>query len=214
MITQGQVGTLNSTVSLSPGVQTNTRLGNMGDAIVSELHGRYYETVYRRAGYVAANPTGVTTTATTSGTTTAIVGINLSNPINSPVNLVINKVGYAFTVAFAAAADIAFGVGYNSGTNVTHTTPLTVRSSFVGVGSAGYGLVDSSVTFPTAPNFTHVLASGLTGAITTTPYVPVGLIDLEGSIILPPGAYAGIFTTTAGGASGFFGSISWEEVPV
>lgn len=213
MITQGQVGPVNTTASLSAGTQTNTRLGNMGDAIVSELHGRYYETVYRRAGYFAANPSGVTTTATTSGTTTAIVGINISNPITSPVNLVINKVGYAFTVAFAAAADVAFGVGYNSGTSVTQTTPLTVRSAYVGVGSAGFGLVSSSVTFPTAPNFTHVLAAGLTGAVTTTPLVQ-GLIDLEGSVILPPGAYAGIFTTTAGGASGFFGSISWEEVPL
>lgn len=213
MIIQGQVGALTTTASLPSGQQAIARQGNMGDMIVSELHGRYYEAAYRRSLYFAANPTGVTTTATTSGTTTAIVGINLSNPINSPVNLVLNKVGYAFTVAFAAAADIALGVGYNSGTNVTHTTPLTVRSAFVGVGSAGYGLVDSSSTFPTAPNFTHVLAAGLTGAITTTPLVQ-GLVDLEGSVILPPGAYCGIFTTTAGGTSGFFGSFSWEEVPV
>jgi len=213
MIIQGQVGPLASSASLASGTQPNLRQGNMGDLIVSELHGRYYETTYRRNQYWASNPTGVTTSATTSGTSTAIVGINISNPINSPVNLVLNKVGYAFTVAFAAAADIALGVGYNSGTNVTHTTPLTVRNGYVGVGAAGYGLVDSSVTFPTAPNFIHAIGAGLTGAITTTPYIQ-GYLDLEGSIILPPGAYAGIFTSTAGGASGFFGSIGWEEVPL
>jgi hypothetical protein len=213
MIIQGQVGPLASSASLASGTQPNLRQGNMGDMIVSELHGRYYENTYRRNQFWASNPTGVTTTATTSGTTTAIVGINISNPINSPVNLVLNKVGYAFTVAFAAAADIALGVGYNSGTNVTHTTPLTVRNGYVGIGAAGYGLVDSSVTFPTAPNFIHALGAGLTGAITTTPYIQ-GYLDLEGSIILPPGAYAGIFTTTAGGASGFFGSFGWEEVPL
>ena len=213
MIIQGQVGPLATSASLSAGSQPNLRQGNMGDLIVSELHGRYYETVYRRTQYFASNPTGVTTTATTSGTTTAIVGINISNPINSPVNLVLNKIGVAFTVVFAAAADIALGVGYNSSTNVTQTTPLTVRNAYVGVGAAGYGLVSSSVTFPTPPNFIHVLGSGLTGAITTTPYIPYTM-DLEGSVILPPGAFAGIFTTTAGGASGFFGSIGWEEVPL
>ena len=213
MIIQGQVGPLASSASLASGTQPNLRQGNMGDMIVSELHGRYYENTYRRNQFWASNPTGVTTTATTSGSTTAIVGINISNPINSPVNLVLNKVGYAFTVAFTAAADIALGVGYNSGTNVTHTTPLTVRNGYVGVGAAGYGLVDSSVTFPTAPNFIHALGAGLTGAITTAPYIQ-GYLDLEGSIILPPGAYAGIFTTTAGGASGFFGSFGWEEVPL
>ena len=213
MIIQGQVGPLATSASLAAGTQPNLRQGNMGDMIVSELHGRYYETAYRRNQFWASNPTGVTTTATTSGSTTAIVGINISNPINSPVNLVLNKLGYAFTVAFAAASNIALGVGYNSGTNVTHTTPLTVRNGYVGVGAAGYGLVDSSVTFPTAPNFLHTIGSGLTGAITTTPYLE-GDLDLEGSIILPPGAYAGIFTTAAGGASGFFGSFGWEEVPL
>jgi hypothetical protein len=182
----------------------------MGDLIASELHGRYYETTYRRAGFVAANPTGVTSTAVTSGTTTAILGVLLSNPINSPVNLVINKVGYSVTVAPAAVMPMFMAVGYNSGTNVTHTTALTVRNAYVGVGAAGYGLVDSSFTVPTAPNFTHALGTVFTTISSNGPTI----IDLEGSIILPPGGYAGIMSSVASGTSGFFGSIGWEEVPL
>jgi len=210
MIIQGQVGAVATSSSLAAGSQTISRFGNMGDQIISELHGRYYETTYRRAMFLAANPTGQTTTAVTSGTTTAIVGILVSNPINSPVNLVLNKVGYTVSVAPAAIMPMFLGVGYNAGTNVTHTTALTVRNAFVGVGASGYGTADSSFTLPTAANFTHLLGNVFTTVTTNSPT----FVDLEGSVVLPPGAYAGIFSTVAAGSAGFFGSMSWEEVPV
>jgi len=211
MIIQGQVGALATVSSLPAGQQTIARFGNMGDQIMSELHGRYYETTYRRAGFLAANPTAVTTVAVTSGTTvTGLTGIFLSNPVNSPVNLVINKVGFSVTVAPAAVMPVMLGVGYNSATAVTQTTALTVRNAYVGVGAAGYGLSSSVVTVPTAPNFTHLLGTVFTTLSTNAPTV----VDLEGSVILPPGGYAGIMSTVASGASGFFGSIGWEEVPL
>lgn len=211
MIIQGQIGALATSASLPVGQQTIARYGNMGDQIVSELHGRYYETVYRRAGFLAANPTAVTTVAVTSGTTTSgLTGIFLSNPVNSPVNLVLNKVGFSVTVAPAAVMPVMLGVGFNSGTAVTQTTALTVRNAYVGVGSAGYGLASSVVTVPTAPNFTHQL-----GVVFTTLTTAISsIVDLEGSVILPPGGYAGIMSPVASGASGFFGSLSWEEVPL
>jgi hypothetical protein len=213
MIIQGQVGPLASSASLAAGTQPVTRLGNMGDAVVSELHGRYYEATYRRTMYYAT-ALGQTTTAFTTGSTTAVVGLTISNPISSPVNLVLNKIGLSYTVAFAGAASIGLAVGYNSSTNVTHTTAVTVRSGYVGVGTAGFGLVDSSATVPTAPNTTHIFGAGLTGAITTIPYIGPQIVDLEGSVILPPGAYATIVTSAASGSSGAFYSCSWEEVPL
>lgn len=213
MIIQGQVGPLATSTSLGAGTQPVTRLGNMGDAVISELHGRYYEAAYRRTIYYAT-ALAQTSTAFTSGTTTAVVGLTISNPISSPVNLVLNKIGLSYTVVFSAVASIGLAVGYNSAVNVTHTTPVIVRSGYVGVGSAGYGLVDSSATVPTAPNTTHIFGAGLTGATTTVPYIGPQLIDLEGSVILPPGAYATIVTSTASGTSGAFYSCSWEEVPL
>lgn len=210
MIIQGQVGPLASTTSIAAGTQAVVRQGQLGDVIMSELHGRYYEQAYRRNMFVAANPSGVTSTAVTSGTTTAILSILVSNPVGSTVNLVLNKAAYTVSVAPAAIMPVFLGVGYNSSTNVTHTTALTVRNAFVGVGVSGIGLADSSFTCPTAPNFTHALGSVFTTISSNGPTI----IDLEGSIILPPGAYAGIFSTVASGTSGFFGSLSWEEVPV
>lgn len=211
MIIQGQVGPVATATSLPVGQQAIIRQGNLGDVIVSTLHADYYEATYRRSMFGAANPTGQTLTAFTSGTTTVAVGILLSNPVNTTVNLVINKVGFSVVVAPASAMPMFLGVGYNSGTNVTHTTPITPRNLYTGVGATGVGLVDASFTMPTAPNFTHVL--GNVAATTVASQTPV-MVDLDGSVILPPGAYAGIFSTVAAGASGFFGSISWEEVPL
>lgn len=207
-------------IKVVPGVQQNqqdttpifARGGRQGDLMVSELHGRYYEQTYRNNVF-SGSIVGQTTTV---GLATTYTGLCLSNPISSQVNLVVNKVGYAFIVAFGAGAAIGLLTGFNATTNVTHTAAVTVRSQkFTGATATNAtGLLDSSATLPTAPTLNMILASGLTGAITTTPFVPAGLVDLEGSLILPPGAYCGIYTSTASGTNAGAFSFTWEEVPV
>ena len=115
-------------------------------------------------------------------------------------------------MAFAAASAVGLAVGYSAATAVTHTTPLTPASDFVGTGASGKATVDSASTTPAAATVDTIFATGLTGAITTTPGLQ-GLVDFEGGKILPPGAFAFIYTSTVSGA-GFFGSFDWEEVPV
>lgn len=209
-VLNGQVGPLSTTSSLSSGSQPAIRLGNMGDQIQSKLHGDRYEASYRRALFAAANQSAVTTSAALS---TTYVGICLSNPIGSTVNLVLNEVGTAFLVAFGAASAVGLMLGYNSSTNVTHTTPITPRSQFFGVGASPQALVDASATLPTAPVVNTIFGAGLTGAITTSTQTPMNVHKIEGGIILPPGAYACVYTSTASGSSSFFGSFQWEEVP-
>lgn len=209
MLSQGQVGPISNTAD---GVQVAMRAGKLGEQIVSELHGRYYETCYRRALFGAANQAA---TVTTVGLATTYTGLVLSNPVGSSVNLSIIKVAAAFPVAPAAAIVVGLMVGYNAGTNVTHTTPsTTLRSNFVGVGNAPVGLVDTAATLPTAPTLQKVMGVVGTGAITVYGGIPAIEEDFDGSIILPPGAYAAIYTSAASAASGFFGSLKWEEVPV
>ena len=211
MLIQNQVGPVATTTSISAGLQAPARAGQLGDMIVSELHGRYYETTYRRNGFVAANPTGVTTVAFTSGTTvTGITGTVLYNPVGSLVNLVVNKVGFAFPVINTTVNTVILAAGYNATTAPSSITALTVRSNFVGVGAAGTGLVYSVATLPTAPNTIAHLASMPTA--TTLPATT--FYDLEGSVVLPAGAYLCLITSGATPTSGFQGSISWEEVPV
>lgn len=74
MLIQNQVGPIATTTSISPGLQTPSRAGQLGDTIVSELHGRYYETAYRRALFTGATQ-AVLATATIAGLSTATTGV-------------------------------------------------------------------------------------------------------------------------------------------
>lgn len=207
MLIQAQVGPAVSTTSLGAGTNPNLRLDNTGGLAATQLNPRYYESTYRRQTYTIANQTGVTTSA---ALTTTYVGLCIANPTTSTVNAVITKAGYAFSVAFAAAAVI----GIMTGTGATISTNLvTARNRFVG-GVGAQCLASTSLTLPGTPVLETILGVGTTAAITTAPNGVGALVDLEGSLILPPGAFAAFYTSTASGASGFFGSFQWTEVPL
>lgn len=210
MIIQGQVGPLTSTSSIAAGTQSVVRQGNLGDLIVSELHGRYYEQTYRRNVFSAGNQAAVATVALG---TLANTGLTLSNPVGSTVNLVLLKASFVNSVAVPTAGYLALETGYNSSTNVTHTVAATVYSNFIGVGATGTGLVDTSATHPTAA--VHRLGLAQCGTLATTGYgvTTPNVVDLEGSIILPPGAYCSFYTFATNTAAWFF-TFTWEECPI
>ena len=183
------------------------RIGPTSELIVDELHGRYYETTVRKAMFSGSNLTGVTTTAAFATTYT---GMCLSNPIGSTVNLVLTKVTYAPVVAQTAALVMGIMTGYSAATNVTHTTPLVPLCNFVGQ-PAGTGLIDSSATLPIAPTRLILLGTLTTGAITQT-LLNGSVTDMEGSVVIPPGGYAAIYTSAASVASSLAFGMMWEEV--
>jgi len=201
----GQVGPQN----LSDGATQTLRIGRQAEVIVQELHGRYYETAFRRAMYSGGNAAGV---ATTVGAATTYTGLCLSNPIGSPVNLVVNKIAAAFGVAPTAAAIVGIMTGFSAATNVVQTTPVPVVGKFVGA-PAGDGLLASAATLPVAPTFAFPIGF-LTATAVTVVDEPDVLLDLEGSLILPPGGFAAFFTSTAGAAAGAAFGFQWEEVPL
>lgn len=208
MLIQGSVGQP-STTSIQPGTTPTIRQGQLGDVVVSELHGRYYEQAYRRNLFNGAvQGTGITTSA---GLVTGYTGLALTNPTSSTVNLVLTKVGYG--VNAAPTATMVVSLAFNTSTTaVTQTTAITGRNNFLG-GAAPQGLVASAVTFPTAPINSHIL-----GVIGTNPITALNestnIVDLEGSIVMPPGSYIAIVTSTASAATSFWGAFQWEEVPV
>lgn len=188
----------------------NPRSGKSGESIIGAGHGFYHEPVSRGLVYNGA----IAGQVTTVGLATTYTGLCLSNPITSSVHLSLLSAGFNFIVAFAAGASVGLMTGYNSTTNVTHTTPVTPRNQkFVGAAGSGTGLLDSAATLPTAPTLNTVFGAGLTGAITTTPMGLAGYIFLDGLILLPPGAYVAIYTSTASGTAGGAFNLTWEEIP-
>lgn len=202
-ITQVIVGQQN----LSDSVMANARGGKQGDQLVSELHGRYYEQAYRGNMYSASIQAVSTTTV---GLATTYTGLVISNPIASTVNLVLNKASVMQSVIQSVQPEayaIAFGI--NTTTDVTHTTPLTIRNNFIGSSTASAARADISATLPTAP-FYHTFVQN-TG--TATANGTGSVIDFEGSVILPPGGYGLWVTPAQASVAGLWFSFQWEEVP-
>ena len=188
----------------------NPRSGKSGESVIAPAHGFYHEPVSRGVVFGGS----IAGQVTTVGLATTYTGLCLSNPITSSVHLSLLSVGYNFIVAFAAGASVGLMTGYNSTTNVTHTTPVTPRNmKFVGSAGTGTGLLDSAATLPTAPTLNLVFGAGLTGAITTTPMGLAGLQTIDGLLLLPPGAYVAVYTSTASGTAAGAFSLTWEEIP-
>lgn len=203
-------GVIGNAVHTGDGNTVNSRMGRDNDLIVSELHGKNFESASRGLSFGSS----IVGQITTVGAATTYTGLCLSNNITSGVKLVLRQVGVAFLVAFAASSTVGIMTGFNVGTNVTHTTPAVIRSKLIGplVTTAGTGLVDSAATLPTAPVLDTVLFAGLTGAITTAPTDSGGFYDLHDGIVLMPGAYAAIYTSTASGAASMSASFIWDEI--
>ena len=157
----------------------------------------------------ACNPTPVTTSA---GLAVTYTGLCLSNPIGSTVTLEIVNISGGFVVNSAAITMIGVITGYNSATGVnTHTTPLTIYNKISGAASTSFqGLVDSSCQLPENP----VWSDWLSVTASTTTVGSYFNKDIDGAINIPPGGYLAIGTTVASGSSGFYGRVTWREIPI
>jgi hypothetical protein len=124
------------------------------------------------------------------------------------VNLHILDYSWATSVALAAQA--VFGIMTGIG---TITAALTPRNQFVS-GGAGQGIATGGMTLPGTPVLERVFSS--LGTLAVTSYNPNGphVYCVDGSIVLPPGTFAASYMSTASGASGFWGSFTWMEVPI
>jgi hypothetical protein len=198
-----QVGPIASTGSLAQGSQVPFRLGNMGDQIASPLHGKHYEQTYQGRMFACSNQAAVTTTAALA---TTFTGLAIANPAGSGFNLVMNRFTCAqFAVGAAAAVGIMTGSGAAAGS-------LTARNRKTGSTITSVATASAGATIAT-PVLEQVFGS--VGSLATTGYglTPALNVDLEGSLIVPPGFYVASFTSIVTTSALIFGFM-WEEVPI
>ncbi len=173
---------------------------------MAQRHGRFAAAALAGVIAMGANASAVTTSVALA---TTYVGLCLSNPKNSTKNLLLQRVGVSLPVAAAGGQSVGLIGGYDASTDVTHTTPATVRNAQVGLSNAAFvGKLDAAATLTGTPFWLR----WLTGAPAVAG-VNTQLFDIDGEIVIPPGGYVAIGTLIASGASGFLGSMSWEEVP-
>ena len=181
------------------------RGGEFSEAIVGQCHGKYYEASSRKKVFFTASQAAVTWSVALHTTHT---GLCVANPRMSNVNLAIMRVGFALSVAPAAEAHIGLFAGYDANAEVTLGTAQAVYNAYI-LGPHGQANAYEAATLPTAPLWIEAYMSAFTAAALhgTSPVI----VDVDGAIIVPPGAYVGIGALTA--AIGF-GSMMWEEVPI
>lgn len=188
---------------MQDGSTGEARGGQYSEAIISQAHGKYYEAGSRKRLFFAANQAAKTWSVALHTTHT---GLMISNPRGSSVDVVIVRVGFAESVAVAGLTVVGLMGGYDIDTDVTHTNALGVYSTFL-LGPHGVANVDDQATLPTAPLWIEAYMGAFTTNVLhdTSPVI----VDVDGAIVVPPGAYCGIGCLTV--ATGF-GSIMWEEV--
>lgn len=201
--------------SAAPGVNLNLRAGQLGDLIVSELHGRYYETTYRGNGYLLSVSTAAAVTAYTGGAAGTPM-LALYNPVGSGRNAVITKASVGNVVAASAAGTVTFGLYIGVTAAITQATTVTPWNMLTQqqAGSAMTGFRNVALTSGSAASNVIPLESYYWATAAGAANVTAGPADLEGSIIIPPGSYAALGGSAALTSATWIGSLQWEEVPV
>lgn len=193
----------------------NQRSGQLGDTIMSELHGRYYETTYRGNSFLLSVSTAAAVTAYAGGAAGTPM-LAIFNPTGSGRNAVINKVSVGNVVAASAAGTVSFGLWF--GTTAAITQATTVAPWNMGTqlqsGSVMTGFRNVALTSGSAANNVIPIASYYWATAAGVALVNNGVVDLEGAIIIPPGSYAALGGSAALTSATWIGSIQWEEVPV
>lgn len=224
MITQNIVG---APPTAGNNAIVSGRAGQLGDAIVSELHGRFYETNYRNAlffgGHSALTALSANTISLTA-TTTPILGV--WNPANNTSNLVmlqamLNVVANNLTSGAGPGAFV-WALSLGNGAISTGAAPYNARTLLQSGSNARFFAGATALTGLT--NNLAVVAganlpspSGLTyTTLASTALLPsyVGREDFDGSIIVPPGGVLALLNTTSSTVFSAAGRLTWEEVPV
>ena len=162
--------------------------------------------IYPKAGGHIFSITNQAATSTTAAFATTFTGLALANPSGSGVNLVLRR----FTCAqVAAGAAGAVGIMGGSGAAAGSITPT---SRYVGSATPSKATGSAGATIATP---TLIAAYGSVGSLATTGY---GLeqdlvVELDGSIIVPPGFYVASYTTAATTSALIFGFV-YEEVQI
>jgi hypothetical protein len=214
MLMQGNVGQPASQ-TIASATPVTARLGGLGDLIVTELMGRYYENVYRGNVFTAAQ---------------AAVG---STIIAANVSPVAAGAAALFTL-YNVAGNTKNAVILRAIINQISGTPggglvWNIIPAPSGISAAGNITPINNLNFAAAGSQMRVLSqTALTGSVLATMFRPIGgpaaialgagnnatLEETAGDIIVVPGAALVIAATATGTTNVVCCGLTWAEIPV
>ena len=200
--------------SAASGATPLARLGLSGEQVVQELHGRYYETCYRKNLFYATAQTfllfGIPALAQN--------GFILWNRTPG-INVVLQKINLQVSASSGTMTGIALCVG-TAGSQTTAPSTSTAITGNAG-GSIGGCFLGTN---PTAIAYQAGTVIAIPTAIIPILHNTAGIatssadmfwVDLEGSVIIPPMTTMVLAALGANSAANAVScSVLWEEVPV
>ena len=191
------------------------RAGQLGDNIVSELHGRYYETTYRSNSFLLSVSTAAAVTAFAGGAAGTPM-LAIFNPAGSGRNAVLNKVSIGNVVAASGAGTVSFALWFGTTATITQATTVTPwnMGTQLQSGSVVTGFRNVALTSGSAASNAIALSSYYWATAAGVGLVSDGVSDIEGGVIIPPGSYCALGGSAALTSATWIGSMQWEEVPV
>lgn len=236
MLIQGQVGPTTSGQSLQTGSNPTLRMGQTGEAIVSEVHGRFYEQNYRGglfrfgtnvvvAGTSSmATATGVSPTLSTAAGGVPMLGI--WNPPTSSVNVVMLQAQFS-PVFNTSSTPVPFGalVWCTSVSNSALTLGQTPYNSKTLVQSGsqvkafnGWQPLTGLSNVPVILEPADFASGGAVtyGTVAQTALAPslTSVQNFDGQLIVPPGGVLALYGNVSTTTFSYTGRMLWEEVPV
>lgn len=194
--------------------------GKSAEAIVAELHGKYFTQNYRGNLFSASLSSA---SALVAPATNATPNFVLWNPAGNNVALAVARFSYGYVSGTPAAGTIGYSFLPYAGSNIGGTaaisafTTLTIRSCTVGKSYTGNALAGSAATITgVAPSAAALLRyGGLSQGIIAAASVAAGMNmneDFDGTLIVPPG-FALYPVCSAASSATYMVSALWEEIP-
>jgi len=191
------------------GSENPPRSDKQGAQVITQGHGKYTETAFRKKlcySYCAARATSVLTTA--------MIGNIVWNPPGSGVLLALGPWSMQIEVTSATCTGIVLGYSAQTAAPTTTTVPDSYGSTFLNASSPGNCAAKAYAigTVAVAPTpIIHLLHN--TAAIATTG-IDKASGDFDGMFIVSPG-YLVCFGAlgAAVAASGMTSTLCWEEIP-
>jgi hypothetical protein len=201
MLAQVNVQTPGS--NIPDGVEPSLLGGRQGEAIVAELHGKWYSAALNGKLFIGSTAAAGTTIPISSATAATFA---LYNPASSGKNIELAR--YTLSPNNATLVVSAVQLGIATGIATPAGTALTPRSALLGNSATPQGLLYSAATIVATTSFYHMFGvsatAGLAGPL---------LHDFDGSVLLAPGSLVHV-TGTAAQSQAHAQTFVWAEWPI
>ncbi|KKM23844.1 hypothetical protein LCGC14_1611080 [marine sediment metagenome] len=169
--------------------------------------GKYGDLVLADKVFSATNTAAV---ALSADDTLVFTGLVLENPVTSGKNYVMLMTSWLQTIATPTAGGLGLQTGIDAG---DAATGIAARNSLIGSSITSDAVVDTGCTLVGTPISQMLFSTNWAEATTAGSQQPLGYIDINGLIVLKPGAYCATYSAV-GETAAFWFTFTWAEFNV